>query len=143
MHIRCSTAKNNMISSTLLLTPYKSSPVKKLVLWLFLKSEYKQIPEKKWFVTGDSQPSCEFISTSPTKIISLHNQASTAWLAILRLKDVPQLCTHPQNHCLKTWSGISLTCNSGCGCVVTNTRKNCKLQADSNITSFLLVGLVW
>ena len=73
----------------------------------------------------------------PTNIISMHNQASIlpSWQYYLSRPSL-QFCTHPQNQCLKEWWAMSLRCNSGCCCVVTNIRKNCKLQAESNMTSF-------
>ena len=78
----------------------------------------------------------------PTNTISMHNQASILYCLVGNIylsRTCLQFCTHPQNQiCLKEWWGISLRCNSGCCCVVTNIRNNCKLQAESTMTSFLL-----
>ena len=74
------------------------------------------MPPRKWLMVGDSYPSSEFIPTSTHE----HYQASVlpSWQYYLSW-------THPQNQYLKGWF------NSGCCCVVTNIRKNCKVQAES------------
>ena len=57
---------------------------------------YREMPERKWFMVGDSYPSCKFIPTS-THEHNLHAQSSqyTAQLAILPLKDLPPVLYSP------------------------------------------------